>query len=87
LHASFETPSGPVGPGLVSHKRWSFIEVSCHNHITMESAQLEPILRIAAALALAERLAKLAGVQTPSVIRSRMNQVLSQALGHSGADE
>ena|GEM_PF-5406154 len=53
----------------------------------MESAQLEPILRIAAALALAERLAKLAGVQTPSVIRSRMNQVLSQALGHSGADE
>ena len=57
------------------------------NHITMESAQLEPILRIAAALALAERLAKLAGVQTPSVIRSRMNQVLSQALGHSGADE
>ena len=27
---SFETASGPAGPGLVSHKRWFLIEVSCH---------------------------------------------------------
>ena len=26
---TFETPSGPVGPGLVSHERWFLIEVSC----------------------------------------------------------
>ena len=36
MHASFETPSGPVGPGLVSHKRWSFIEVSCQHFVWLQ---------------------------------------------------
>ena len=53
------------------------------NFIRMEQECLDPVLRIAAALALAERLARLAGVETPGVIRSRMNEVLSQALGNS----
>ena len=52
------------------------------NFLGIDRDKLEPILRIAASLALAERLARLAGVDTPSVIRSRMNQVLTQALGY-----
>ncbi len=52
------------------------------NFVKLDQHHLEPVLRLAASLALAERLAKLAGVDTPSVIRSRLNQVLTQALGH-----
>jgi hypothetical protein len=53
------------------------------NFVRMESEVLEPLLRVAAALALAEKLARLAGVETPSVIRSRMNEVLSNTLGNA----
>jgi hypothetical protein len=42
------------------------------NFMRIEPDRLEPILRIAASLALAERLAKLAGVETPGVIRNRI---------------
>jgi len=40
LHASFETPYDPVGLGLVSHKQWSFIEVSCQ-----ALTNLKPLVR------------------------------------------
>lgn len=53
------------------------------NFVRMESEVLEPLLRVAAALALAEKLARLAGVETPTVIRSRMNEVLSNTLGNA----
>jgi hypothetical protein len=52
------------------------------NFMKIDQQHVEPVLRLAASLALAERLAKLAGVDTPSVIRSRLNQILTQALGH-----
>jgi hypothetical protein len=52
------------------------------NFLSMTPEHLEPVLRIVASLALAERLARLAGVAVPGIIRARMNQVLTQALAY-----
>jgi hypothetical protein len=56
------------------------------NFVRSESEHLEPILRLAAALTLAERSAKEAGVQWPATIRTRMNRILTDTLGHSMED-
>ncbi len=56
------------------------------NFVRGESEHLEPILRLAAALALAERSAKQAGLDWPATIRTRMNRILTDTLGHSMED-
>lgn len=53
------------------------------NFVRGESEHLEPILRLAAALALAERSAKDAGLEWPATIRTRVNRILTDTLGQS----
>jgi len=80
-----EDIKGPDGQQLLQI-RLALDHPFSKNFLRMEAEHVEPILRLAAALALAERLAKMAGVQTPGVIRSRMNEILTNALGHSSGD-
>ena len=49
----------------------------------LPNQEIEPILRIAAALALAEIEARLAGVADPSAVRSRVNQILRGPLARA----
>lgn len=49
---------------------------------TGDAAQIEPLLRVAAAIALAEVTAREAGVRLAGSIRVRMNQLLREALCH-----
>lgn len=56
------------------------------NFVRGESEHLEPILRLAAALALAERSARDANLEWPATIRTRVNRILTDTLGHSTGD-
>jgi len=56
------------------------------NFVRGEPEHLEPVLRLAAALAIAERMARDAGVRVSATIRTRLNRILSDHLGHSMED-
>ena len=45
-----------------------------------DAAEIEPLLRVAAALALSEKLARRAGVKSAGTVRRNMNQILREAL-------
>jgi hypothetical protein len=45
-----------------------------------EADDIEPLLRVAAALALSEKLARRSGVKSAGTLRRNMNQILRQAL-------
>ena len=45
-----------------------------------DAADIEPLLRIAAALAIAEKLARRAGVKSAGTVRRNLNEILREAL-------
>jgi hypothetical protein len=47
-----------------------------------DSRDIEPLLRVAAALAIAEKLARRAGVKSAGTIRRNMNEILREALSN-----
>lgn len=81
----FDTEAGPAGSRDSKYQRRLGIRVAMlhpfmHRFAGPSSSEIEPLLRIAAGLALAETTARESGVQMAGVIRKRLNNLLSESL-------
>lgn len=74
-----DRPPSPSGPD-VTEIRLSMAHPFMVSFAQTDAAEIEPLLRVAAALAISEKLARRAGVRSAGTVRRNLNEILREAL-------